>query len=83
MQLLEYLDLFYMTMQKMHSPSTDEEPESLQVPLEGGPECGRHAVLVLGVAVLPGGLLQGVQVAVPGSPEQEYSVSRFALTSEK
>ena len=55
----------------MHSPSTDEEPESLQVPLECCPECGRHAVLILRVAVLPGGLLQGVQVAVPGSPEQE------------
>ena len=48
----------------LSSPSTNKQSESLQVSLEGRPQCRGHAVLILRVTILPRGLLQGVKVAV-------------------
>lgn len=49
-----------------HSPSADDEAQSVQVAVVGGPEGRGHAILIWRVQVLLGGLLQQVQVAVPG-----------------
>lgn len=50
------------------SPSPHDEPERLQVAVVRGPQGRRHPVLVRGVQLPPCGLLQRVQVAVPGRP---------------
>ena len=49
-----------------HSPAVSQHAQGAQVAVEGGPEYGRHAVLVGAVGVLTGRLPQQVQVAVPG-----------------
>lgn len=51
---------------RQHSPSADDEAQSVQVAVVGGPEGRGHAILVWRVEVLLGGFLQQVQVAVPG-----------------
>ena len=47
-------------------PPTHQQSQSLQVPLECGPECWGHPVLVLRIAILTGRLLQRLQVTVSG-----------------
>ena len=48
----------------LSSPSTNKKSECLQVSLKGCPQCRGHAVLIFGVAILPRGLLQEVQVSI-------------------
>ncbi|CAB1459721.1 unnamed protein product [Pleuronectes platessa] len=50
------------------SPSPHDEPQRLQVPVVRGPQSRSHPVLVRRVQLLPGRLLQDVQVAVAGRP---------------
>ena len=49
----------------LYAPPADDEAQGVQVALVCGPERGRHAVLVLRVAVALAGLVQQVQVAIP------------------
>lgn len=50
------------------SPSAHDEPERPQVAVVSGPQGRRHPILVRRVQLLPCGLLQRVQEAVPGRP---------------
>lgn len=50
------------------SPSPHDEPERLQVAVVSGPQSWCHPILIRCVQLLPCGLLQHVQVAVPGRP---------------
>lgn len=52
----------------LDSPSPYDEPECLQVAVVGGPQGRCHPILVRRVQLLPCGLLQHGQVAVPGRP---------------
>lgn len=50
------------------SPPPHDEPERLQVAVVSGPQGRCHPILIRCVQLLPCGLLQHVQVAVPGRP---------------
>lgn len=52
----------------LDSPSPYDEPKCLQVAVVGGPQGRRHPILVRRIQLLPCGLLQHGQVAVPGRP---------------
>lgn len=51
-----------------YSPSAHDEPQGLQIAVVCSPESGGHAILVGGVQLLPGGLLEEFQVAIPSRP---------------
>lgn len=53
---------------RVYSPSAHNEAQRLQVAMIGSPEGGSHAILVRGIQFLPGGLLEELQVAIPGGP---------------
>lgn len=54
--------------QRVYSPSAHNETQRLQVAMVGSPEGGGHAIFVGGIQLLPGGLLEEFQVAIPGGP---------------
>lgn len=51
-----------------YSPAAHDEAQRLQVAMVGSPERGGHAILVGGIQLLPGGLLEEFQVTIPGGP---------------
>ena len=45
-------------------PSANKKSQSLQVSLKCCPQSWRHPILILGIAVLPRCLLQGLQITI-------------------
>jgi hypothetical protein len=60
--------LVFLARQRAYSPAAHNEAQRLQVAMVGSPESRGHAILVRGIQLLPGGLLEEFQIAIPGGP---------------